>query len=96
MTSVAEQRGAALAPAAEPSRLAAVMRSPRVLGSLALVYAVLPAVLREGGDGASRLRTMAASGALLGAIPAVALARRLASQLRMATLLAGGTIGALL
>jgi hypothetical protein len=76
--------------------LAALVRSPRVLGTLALVYATLPALLREGGDGASRLRTLAASGALLGAIPAVALARRLASSLRMATLITGSIAGALL
>lgn len=90
--------GAAAPPATgqDPSRLLALVRSPRVLGTLALVYAVLPALLREGGDGAARLRTLAASGALLGAIPAVALARRLRSPLRMATLIMGSVIGALL
>jgi hypothetical protein len=94
---IAERSGAAPPAVTEDSsRLAAVMRSPRVLGSLALVYAALPALLREGGDGASRIRTLAAAGALLGAVPAVAAARRLASSLRMATLLAGGIAGALL
>jgi hypothetical protein len=98
VTSLAERIGADAPPASAeaPSRLTGLVRSPRVLGTLALVYAALPALLREGGDGASRLRTLAASGALLGAIPAVALARRLPSQLRMAALLAGGIVGALL
>lgn len=98
MAGLAEQGGDAALPAdaAERSRLAALLRSPRVLGTLALVYAALPALLREGGDGASRLRTLAAAGALLGAIPALALARRLARPLRMATLLGGGILGALL
>ncbi len=81
---------------ATPSRLVVLARSPRVLGALAVVYASLPALLREGGDGAARLRTLAASGALLGAMPAVALARRLAPPLRMAALLSGGVSGALL
>src|SRR3954463_9726855 len=78
-----------------PSRLSALVRSPRALGAAALVYAALPALLREGGDGASRLRTLAASGALLGAIPAVALARRLAPRFRMATVMSGSLAGAL-
>jgi hypothetical protein len=98
VTSVAERDSDVALSAApdDPSRLAGLLRSPRVLGGLSLLYAVLPALLREGGDGASRLRTLAAAGALLGAIPAVALARRLARPLRMATLLAGGIAGALL
>jgi hypothetical protein len=78
------------------SRLAAIVRSPRLLGATALVYAALPALLHEGGDGASRIRTIAASGALLGAIPALVLARRLTRPLHMATFLAGGVGGALL
>ncbi|HET7188494.1 MAG TPA: hypothetical protein VFI52_10075 [Gemmatimonadaceae bacterium] len=98
MTGAADRSEVVALPAApeESSRLASLVRSPRVLGALALVYAALPALLREGGDGASRLRILAASGALLGAIPAVALARRLARPLRMATLMAGGIAGALL
>ena len=84
------------APSEEPSRLASLVRSPRVLGALAILYAALPALLREGGDGAVRLRILAASGALLGAVPAIALARRLARPVRMATLMAGGIVGALL
>ena len=98
MTRVAGRGDTVALPAApdDSSRLAGLLRSPRVLGGLALLYAVLPALLREGGDGASRLRTLAASGALLGAIPAVALARRLARPLRLAALLAGGIAGALL
>ena len=98
MTDAAERSEVVALPAAseDSSRLASLVRSPRVLGALALVYAALPALLREGGDGAARLRILAASGALLGAIPAVALARRLARPLRMATLMAGGVGGALL
>ena len=98
MTDAAERSEVVALPAAseDSSRLASLVRSPRVLGALALVYAALPALLREGGDGAARLRILAASGALLGAIPAVALARRLARPLRMATLMAGGIGGALL
>ena len=98
MTSVAGGDSHVALPATpnDTSRLASLLRSPRVLGGVALLYAVLPALLREGGDGASRLRILAASGALLGAIPAVAVARRLARPLRMAMLLAGGITGALL
>ncbi|HET9010950.1 MAG TPA: hypothetical protein VFN38_04010, partial [Gemmatimonadaceae bacterium] len=98
MTDGAAERSEVVAlPAADASsRLAAVVRSPRVLAALALVYSALPALLREGGDGASRLRILAASGALLGAIPAVGVAQRLARPLRMATLMAGGVAGALL
>jgi hypothetical protein len=98
VASVAGRDGHVALPATpdEPSRLAGLVQSPRVLGGLALLYAVLPALLREGGDGASRLRTLAASGALLGAIPAVAVARRLPRPLRMAVLLTGGIVGALI
>lgn len=98
MAGAAERNEVAALSAAseEPSRLASLVRSPRVLGALAIVYSALPALLREGGDGASRLRILAASGALLGAIPALALARRLARPLRTATLMAGGIGGALL
>ena len=98
MTGAAERSEVVALPAAseESSRLASLVRSPRVLGALALVYAALPALLREGGDGAARLRILAASGALLGAIPAVAVARRLARPLRMATFMVGGVAGALL
>lgn len=98
MTGAVERSEVVALPAAseEPSRLASLVRSPRVLGALAIVYAALPALLREGGDGAVRLRILAASGALLGAIPAVALAQRLARPTRMAILMAGGIGGALL
>lgn len=98
MTGAAERSEVVALPAAseESSRLASLVRSPRVLGALAVVYAALPALLREGGDGAARLRILAASGALLGAIPAVAVARRLARPLRMATFMVGGVAGALL
>ena len=98
MTGAAERSEVVALPAAseESSRLASLVRSPRVLGALALVYAALPALLREGGDGAARLRILAASGALLGAIPALAVARRLARPLRMATFMVGGVAGALL
>jgi hypothetical protein len=98
VASVAERDAHVALPAApdDPSRLAGLLRSPRVLAGLALLYAALPALLHEGGDGASRLRTLAASGALLGAIPAVAVARRLVRPHRMAALLTGGIVGALL
>jgi hypothetical protein len=98
VSGIAGQGGDAAFPAASaaPSRLAALVRSPRALAALALVYATLPALLREGGDGAARLRTLAAAGALLGAVPALAVARRVAAPLRMAVLLSGGIGGALL
>lgn len=98
MTGAAERSEVVALPAAseESSRLASLVRSPRVLGALAILYAALPALLREGSDGAARLRILAASGALLGAIPAVALARRIARPVHMAILMVGSAGGALL
>ena len=50
MMGAAERNVVVALPAAseEPSRLASLVRSPRVLGALAVVYAALPALLREG------------------------------------------------
>jgi hypothetical protein len=87
--------GEAGVPVAE-SRLAALLRSPRKLAALAVLYALLPVFVTNGGDTAARLCILAASGALLGAIPALLIARRVARRFWAATFLLGGLAGALL
>lgn len=81
---------------ATPSRLAALLRSPRKLAGLALLYAFLPVFVTDGGDNAARLGILGASGALLGAIPALLIARRVARRFRPAAFFLGGLAGALL
>jgi hypothetical protein len=77
-------------------RLASLAKSPRTLAALAVLYAVLPSLVAEGGDRELRLRIIAASGALIGAIPALLMARRLERRWHPATLLIGGILGAVL
>lgn len=78
------------------SRLASLARSPRMLAALAVLYAALPSLIAEGGERELRLRIIAASGALLGAVPAVLLAHRLERRWHAATYLFGGILGAVL
>jgi hypothetical protein len=80
---------------APPSRLAALLRSPRALGALAALYATLPSLLSATGDGLARLRVVTASGALLAAVPSLLAARRLQPQHRGAVVLFGSFAGAL-
>jgi hypothetical protein len=101
MTSLPAERIAATAfpgetsTRAAPSWLASLLRSPRKLAALAVLYAVLPMFVTEGGDEAGRLSILAASGALLGAIPALLIARRVERRFRSATFMVGGLVGAL-
>jgi hypothetical protein len=81
---------------ATPSWLATVLHSPRKLALLAALYAIIPMFVTEGGDEAGRLCILAASGALLGAIPALAIARRVRRRFRAAAYMLGGLAGALL
>jgi 4-amino-4-deoxy-L-arabinose transferase-like glycosyltransferase len=83
-------------PGPSESRLVRMMRSPRVLGALAVLYAALPSLVSQSGDDDGRLRILSASGALLGAIPAVAIARRLDAHVRVGILLLGALCGAVL
>jgi hypothetical protein len=78
-----------------PSWLASLLRSPRKLAALATLYAFLPVFVTEGGDEAGRLCILAASGALLGEIPALLIARRAARRFRAAIFMLGGLVGAL-
>src|SRR5712671_6119296 len=78
------------------SRLAALAKSPRTVAALTVLYAVLPSLIAEGGDRELRLRILAASGALLGAIPALLIARQVERRWHAATFLTGGVLGAVL
>jgi hypothetical protein len=78
------------------SRLASLARSPGTLAALTVLYAVLPSLIAEGGERELRLRILAAGGALLGAIPALMVARRVARRWHPAVLLIGGILGAVL
>jgi hypothetical protein len=78
------------------ARLASLVKSPRTLAALTVLYAVLPSLIAEGGDRELRLRILAASGALIGAIPALLVARRLERRWHPAIFLVGGILGALL
>jgi hypothetical protein len=73
-----------------------MLRSPRILAAIAVLYASLPSLVSPGGDDDARLRILTASGALLGAIPAVAIARRFAAHVRVGIVLLGALCGAIL
>jgi hypothetical protein len=90
-TTLTGQTGARTA----PSWLASLLRSPRKLAALAALYALLPMFVTEGGAEAARLCILAASGALLGAIPGLLVARRVARRFRTAAFMLGGSVGAL-
>jgi hypothetical protein len=79
-----------------PSRTLRLLRSPSALGAAAVLYTVMPSLAPASGDGAANLRILAASGALLGAIPVLALARRSDRVIRAASVLAGSTLGAII
>ena len=73
-----------------------MLGAPRALRWFAFLYAVLPSIVPAGSPGAGKMRILCASGALLGAIPALLLARRARAALRTPVLLLGSVIGALL
>ena len=73
-----------------------MLGSPRALRWFALLYAVLPSIVPAASPGAGKMRILCASGALLGAIPALLLGRRARVAVRAPALFLGGVIGALL
>ena len=73
----------------------ALLGSPRALRWFAFLYAVLPSIVPAASPGAGTMRILCASGALLGAIPALLLGRRARVSVRAPALMLGGVIGAL-
>lgn len=72
-----------------------MLGAPRALRWFALLYAVLPSIVPAASPGAGKMRILCASGALLGAIPALLIGRRAPVAVRVPALLLGGVIGAL-
>jgi 4-amino-4-deoxy-L-arabinose transferase-like glycosyltransferase len=79
-----------------PSLVARALHSPRALGAIGVAYAVVPSLAPDAGDGAAWLRVLCATGALLGALPALAIARRLDRANGTACLLVASMAGAVL